>query len=136
MRFDALNRLNKLHKELGLPGRVQQTAQGAFILAQPLAGNETDAAEALRRLAQPKEGKSVTRELYVEGHSEETGLFDTDGQLPPFVVFDADQQMNIAGPFDTRAEAEEHHRHILAGGKPKMDSKKLSDWLQRIDEAK
>lgn len=45
MRFDALNRLNKLHQELKLPGRVHQTPNGAFILVQSLSGNEKDAVE-------------------------------------------------------------------------------------------
>ena len=43
--------------------------------------------------------------------------------LPPFAVFDADQQMNIAGPFNTYLEAEQHRNEIFAGAEPKNESR-------------
>lgn len=77
------------------------------------------------------------RELYVDGHTHKNGgTFQGDGRYPPFVVFDADKQENIAGPFDTRAEANKHLKEILRGGKPKFDEKKLGELLEKIDSAK
>lgn len=78
----------------------------------------------------------MSRELYVDGHSHENGgVFSGDGKYPPFVVFDADKQENIAGPFNTRKEAETHLQEILAGAEPKLDASALGDWIERIDNA-
>lgn len=74
------------------------------------------------------------RELHVDGTDETSGHFLGDGTLPPFVVFDADKQENIAGPFNTRAEAESHLLEILAGAEPKFDGPALAAWIERIDE--
>lgn len=74
-----------------------------------------------------------SRELSVDGHSKEEGVFTGDGTHPPFVVFDADKQENIAGPFNTRQEAASHRLAILMGAKPKLDGKALGAWLDKID---
>lgn len=81
------------------------------------------------------------RELYVDGHSLAEGVFvGTDAEevaagkvVAPFVVFDADAQRNIAGPFDTYGEAALTIRLILAGAKPKLDEEKLRQRLDRLD---
>jgi hypothetical protein len=74
------------------------------------------------------------RELHVDGHTHKNGgLFDGGGRYPPFVVFDADKQENIAGPFNTRAEARDHLREILKGAEPKLDAVALGEWIERID---
>jgi hypothetical protein len=75
------------------------------------------------------------RDLVVDGHSETDGVFAGDGTLPPFVVFDVDQQQNIAGPFNTRSEAENHRLEILAGAEPRLDIPALKEWIERLDNA-
>ena len=51
----------------------------------------------------------MNREVFVDGHEYDDPDSDLagDGQFAPFYVFDADLQRNVAGPFDSRAEAEE-----------------------------
>jgi hypothetical protein len=84
-------------------------------------------------VAFPKMNEPIEqRNLVVDGHNNE-GLFAGDGELPPFVVFDVDQQENIAGPFDTRAKAETHRKEILAGATPNLDVAKISALLEQID---
>jgi len=73
------------------------------------------------------------RELVVDGHDENQGVFAGDGTLPPFVVFDADQQENIAGPFNTREEAERHREEILTGTAPRLDGVALRAWIDKLD---
>ncbi len=70
--------------------------------------------------------------LVVDG-IDESGAFMGDGENPPFVVFDVNAQENIAGPFNTRDEAEYHIGEILMGRKPQLNKKALIDWLNRID---
>lgn len=70
----------------------------------------------------------LVRNLYVDGISSD-GTFQGDGDRAPFVVFDADLQYNIAGPFDTRSEADNHRLDILAGSPPVMDADKLIAML-------
>lgn len=72
--------------------------------------------------------------LVVDGHSETDGVFAGDGKLPPFVVFDVDRQTNIAGPFNTRKEANEHRREILAGKPPRLDGRALKEWITKLDK--
>jgi len=74
------------------------------------------------------------RQIYVDGTDAISGDFLGDGELPPFVVFDADAQCNIAGPFLTRDEAETHRLEILAGVEPRLDERALSEWIERIDK--
>lgn len=76
------------------------------------------------------------RELIVDGTDPISGLFqgaDKDS-VAPFVIFDADAQHNIAGPFNSHQEAEKHRQEILAGIEPRMNVKKLREWITRIDE--
>jgi hypothetical protein len=44
--------------------------------------------------------------LHVDGTHEKDGTLQGDGTLAPFWIFDDNKQENIAGPFDTRVEAE------------------------------
>ena len=58
------------------------------------------------------------RELHVDGAFYDTSLgyelnFQGDGQFPPFVVFDADQQENISKDFATREEAGAERQRII-----------------------
>lgn len=58
------------------------------------------------------------RELHVDGTSVAEDVFvscerDTPGMVAPFVVFDADAQTNIAGPFDTWDAANARRQEIL-----------------------
>lgn len=81
----------------------------------------------------------ATRELHVDGHSLADGVFMTvpepeEGIVAPFVVFDADQQRNIAGPFDTWQAAEQHRQEILGGTEPNLNVRKLRRWVQKLDE--
>lgn len=81
----------------------------------------------------------MTRQLYVDAADIETGLFEgTEPNDPtacaPFVVFDSDTQDNIAGPFNTYDEAEQHRLAILAGAEPQINVARLQRWIQRIDE--
>jgi hypothetical protein len=80
------------------------------------------------------------RELHVDGHTADEGVFQSggpkDGLLPPFAVFDADRQGNIAGPFDTFAMAEEHRQFVLKGGIPFYDHPRMSAWIDAIEEGK
>lgn len=73
------------------------------------------------------------RNLCVDGINENDKTFQGDGTLPPFVVFDKISQKNIAGPFETRQEAEAHRLEILNGLKPIFDKKAISDWIYAID---
>lgn len=41
-----------------------------------------------------------------DGPDRDTSVFMGDGQFPPFVVFDAGEQCNLPGEYETRAEAE------------------------------
>lgn len=77
----------------------------------------------------------MSRELHVDGTNPDDGLFGgaDESSLPPFVVFDADAQENIAGPFNTAAEAEQHRLDILAGAKPSLDTARLRKWVDLID---
>lgn len=120
MRFDAINRLTELHRALGLTGRVQQTPQGAFVLVQPLAGNETDATAALRRLAQPEDAavKSFKQQ------AEEAADFckdATDKQLPKIYQDETDRAerhnhegdiADNAAAFAAAAKAELERRNL------------------------
>lgn len=79
----------------------------------------------------------MARELYVDGNTEGRHFQScdkADGLQPPFAVFDADQQANIAGPFHTWDEAEAHRLEILAGAEPKLDGEKMGAWLEHVDE--
>lgn len=69
------------------------------------------------------------RMLVVDGINEE-GNFAGDGELAPFVVFDAGQQVNIAGPFTTRQLAEQHRVEILSGQAPRLDRRALVNMLE------
>lgn len=68
------------------------------------------------------------RILVVDG-CDEQGLFSGDGKNAPFVVFDVDQQENIAGPFITRELGEDHRQHILRGGQPVLNEDMLVKLL-------
>ena len=73
--------------------------------------------------------------LVVDGLDEQ-GNFAGDGQRAPFVVFDADSQANIAGPFLARNQAEQHRLEILAGKPPRLDVKALGQALTEEDQGK
>ncbi|AQH05889.1 hypothetical protein A9R05_43600 (plasmid) [Burkholderia sp. KK1] len=75
------------------------------------------------------------KNLLVDGTGAD-GLFAGDGKSAPFVIFDADRQQNIAGPFNDRDAAEQATRAILHGEEPKLDALALDAWLTRIDEGK
>jgi hypothetical protein len=47
----------------------------------------------------------MTRRLVVDGVFED-GTFQGDGQDPPFVIFDVDNQRNLPGEYPTRQRAE------------------------------
>lgn len=71
--------------------------------------------------------------LVVDGINEE-GRFAGDGTKPPFVVFDKKEQKNIAGPFDTREEAEQHRQYIPSEG-TWLNAEELAARLTKIDTA-
>ncbi|WP_087865916.1 hypothetical protein [Comamonas thiooxydans] len=68
------------------------------------------------------------RELVVDGLDDQ-GCFAGDGQTAPFVVFDADAQKNIAGPFITREQAAAHRLAILQGEAPMLNEVMLAKLL-------
>jgi hypothetical protein len=74
-------------------------------------------------------------DLVVDGTNKDNYMFEgaDETSRPPFVVFDVDLQENIAGPFDTMAEAEKARKEILAGAEPKLDEKKLGAWIDKLD---
>jgi len=79
------------------------------------------------------------RELHVDGHSTAEGVFVTcqkgdPDMVAPFMVFDADQQTNIAGPFDTWDEADQHRRDILGGAPPRLNIKALRAALDKLED--
>jgi len=73
-------------------------------------------------------------ELVIDG-TDEAGLFAGDGKSPPFVVFDVKKQENIAGPFDTREEAERNRADILAGKPATLDANALGVALEALDSS-
>lgn len=81
-------------------------------------------------------GDSIHRNLAVDGTDAISGLFEGDGELPPFVVFDVDAQEIIAGPFRSREEAEAHRQEILSGILPRLDEQSLATQIKIIDESK
>ncbi|WP_425953219.1 LPD11 domain-containing protein [Ralstonia pseudosolanacearum] len=85
-------------------------------------------------LRDPKNDRKLPqRNLVVDG-LDESGNFAGDGEKAPFVVFDADDQQNIAGPFVTRAEGEKARTEILVGATPVLNSQVLDRYLQARDE--
>jgi hypothetical protein len=74
--------------------------------------------------------------LCVDGHKADDHGFCGDGNLPPFAVFDADRQQNVAGPFQTRAVAEAHRLEILAGAEPRLDAAAMSAAIGAFDAAR
>lgn len=89
---------------------------------------------------EPIEEVVMKRELYVDGHSITEGVFvscDNDGTcVAPFVVFDADAQQTIAGPFYTWTAANEHRLCILGGAKPELDARRLRLWVDQLEKEK
>jgi len=73
------------------------------------------------------------RNIAVDG-LDEAKNFAGDGTSPPFVVFDADLQRNIAGPFPDRESAEQHGLEIHSGQSPRLDTARLAEMLAQIDE--
>lgn len=73
------------------------------------------------------------RNIAVDG-LDEAKNFSGDGTSPPFVVFDADLQRNIAGPFPDREAAEQHRLEIHSGQSPRLDTARLAEMLAQIDE--
>lgn len=51
--------------------------------------------------------------LTVDGTLEGSDMLGGDGTEAPFFVFDSGKQQNVAGPFDTRADAENKREELL-----------------------
>lgn len=81
-----------------------------------------------RLLALEHAGQSVTRILVVDG-LDECLCFAEDAERAPFVIFDVDLQSNIAGPFSTREQADQHRLEILSGHEPRLDQAALTRAL-------
>lgn len=61
-----------------------------------------------------------TPRLVVDG-TDEHGSFAGDGRNPPFVIFDVEQQCNVAGPFNHRKHAEQACKFMIAGHYAQLD---------------
>lgn len=78
------------------------------------------------------ERKLITEFLVVDG-VDEAGCLAGDGNRAPFVVFSVDRQRSIAGPFASRALADQHRQEILDGQPPRFDALALSDALSAVE---
>ena len=76
--------------------------------------------------------KNRERNLVVDG-MDEYGAFAGDGNEAPFVIFDVEQQQNIAGPFESRELAEAQRLSILAGEPAKLNTVALHQALAERD---
>jgi hypothetical protein len=70
--------------------------------------------------------------LVVDGIGED-GNFAGDGENAPFVIFDVEQQQNIAGPYDSRVQAESAMALVLSGATPVLNKAELSRILATLD---
>lgn len=65
-----------------------------------------------------------TKDRYTVDGSSDNGDYTGGGQIPPFVVFDIEAQCNVAGPFETKPEAEQ----VLAWGIKGMYAARKDNW--------
>ena len=95
-----------------------------------------DAQLFVKQVTQPQErtpGKVKVerpRNLVVDA-VDDGGCFAGDGKEAPFVIFDV--QSIIAGPYDSRAEAETEMSLVLDGGLPALNKKALDAMIAALD---